>query len=153
RAGAAPCSRTSSCRTPISAPTPELIEGAAMTTMTSPRLLRAADKLVLDSFAVAPGESVLITGDYRTEMRLLDAVAGSVVRAGAKPLVALAPQLPYQGGLSDPYVGDPLKAAAIESDVWFDFCFPYHAGSGLHAAAMERRRTRYCLLALSSADT
>ncbi|WP_162913380.1 hypothetical protein [Rhodospirillaceae bacterium SYSU D60014] len=121
--------------------------------MTSPRLLRAADNLVAESFAVAPGESVLITGDYSTEMRLLDTVAGSVARAGGMPLVALAPTLPYQGGLSDPYVGDSLKAAAVESDVWLDFCFPYHAGSGVHAAAMERRRTRYCLLALSSAET
>lgn len=124
-----------------------------MISMTSPRLLRAADNLVVESFAVTPGESVLITGDYRTEMRLLDIVAGSVARAGGKPLIALAPTLPYQGGLSDPYVGDSLKAAAMESDVWFDFCFPYHAGSGTHAATMERKRSRYCLIALSSAET
>lgn len=102
---------------------------------------------------MTPGESVLITGDYRTETKLLDVVAGSVARAGGKPLIALAPTLPYQGKLSDPYVGDSLKAAAVNSDVWFDFCFPYHAGSSAHAAAMERRRSRYCLLALSSAET
>jgi len=124
-----------------------------MSLMTSPRLLRAADNLVKESFAVAPGESVLITADDRTEARLLDAVTGSVDRAGARPLLAIAPSLPYQGGLSDPYVGDSLKAAVIASDVWFDFCFPYHAGSGAHAAAMAAVRCRYCLLALSSAES
>jgi hypothetical protein len=121
--------------------------------MTSPRLLRAADNLVKESFAVTPGESVLITADYRTETRLLDAVAGSVSRAGARPLIAVAPSLPYQGGLSDPYVGDSLKAAMVASDVWFDFCFPYHAGSGGHAAAMAGKRCRYGLIALSSAES
>lgn len=124
-----------------------------MSLLTSPRLLRAADNLVKESFAVQPGESVLITADTLTEPRLLDAVAGSVGRAGARPLVAVAPTLPYQGGLSDPYVGDSLKAAAIASDVWLDFCFPYHAGSGAHAAAMAAKRVRYCLLAMASADS
>ncbi|MBP5858382.1 hypothetical protein KAJ83_15275 [Marivibrio halodurans] len=124
-----------------------------MAAMTSPRLLRGADNLVVESFAVAPGESVLISADYRTETAVLDAVAGSVARVGAKPMIALAPTLPYQGGLSDPYVGDAFRAAAAESDVWFDFCFPYHAGSGTHAAAMKRQRTRYCLISLSAADT
>jgi leucyl aminopeptidase (aminopeptidase T) len=124
-----------------------------MTMLTPPRLMRAADNLVRDHFAVGPGESVLITGDTLTEHVLLDAVAGSVVRAGAKPLVALAPPLPYQGGLSDPYVADPLKAAAVASDVWFDFCFPYHAGSGAHSAAMAANRCRYALLATAAADS
>ncbi|MEQ8349756.1 MAG: hypothetical protein RIB84_25585 [Sneathiellaceae bacterium] len=107
----------------------------------------------MQSFAVAAGESVLLTGDDRTESRLLDAVAGSVARAGGNPLIAIAPSLPYQGGLSDRYVGDPLKAAAAASDVWLDFCFPYHAGSAMHAAAMQAQRSRYCLLALPSAQS
>lgn len=122
-----------------------------MTALTSPRLLRAADNLVTESFAVSRGESVLITADYRTEKELLDAVAASVSRAGALPLIALAPPLPFQGGLSDPYVGEALKAAAAAADVWLDFCFPYHAGSGAHDAAMQAGRTRYCLLATAAA--
>ncbi|MBV8165291.1 MAG: hypothetical protein JO021_00770 [Alphaproteobacteria bacterium] len=122
-----------------------------MAMLTSPRLIRAADTLVNAHFAVAPNESVLITADSHTESVLLDAVAGSVARAGARPLIAIAPPLPYQGGLSDPYVSDSLKAAAVAADVWFDFCFPYHAGSGAHSAAMAANRCRYALLALPSA--
>jgi leucyl aminopeptidase (aminopeptidase T) len=122
-----------------------------MHTLTSPRLARAADCLVRDQFAVSPGESVLITADAATERSLIDAVASSVARAGAKPLVAIAPSLPFQGGLSDPYVSDSLGAAAAASDVWLDFCFPYHAGSGIHSAAMAAQRCRYGLLAMASA--
>lgn len=122
-----------------------------MTMLTPPRLMRAADTLVAGHFAVAAGESVLITADTHTEALLLDAVANSVVRAGGRPLIAIAPPLPYQGGLSDPYVSDALKAAVVACDVWFDFCFPYHAGSGPHAAAMAANRCRYALLALPNA--
>tara|TARA_E500000305_G_scaffold109512_1_gene114765 strand:+ start:380 stop:1423 length:1044 start_codon:yes stop_codon:yes gene_type:complete len=124
-----------------------------MSMLTSPRLQRAVDNLVVKSFAVTSDDSVLITGDYNTEMELLDAVAASVARAGGKPLIALAPVLPYQGGMSDPYVSTSLKAAVNDSDIWFDFCFPYHAGSGMHSSTMENGRCRYCLLAMSSAES
>src|SRR5262245_45724474 len=124
-----------------------------MTHFTPARLVRAADALVRSQFAVRAGESVLITADTSTERALLDVVSQAVVRAGARPVVAVCPKLPYQGGLSDPYVSDTLRAAAPASDVWFDFCFPYHAGSALHNAAMEARRCRYALLAMSSAES
>jgi hypothetical protein len=113
----------------------------------SPRLERAVDNLVRRSFAVRAGEGVLLTADTRTDPALLDAVARGVVRAGGQPTIAISPVLPFQGGLSDPYVPDHLKAAMAACDVWLDFCFPYHAGSGGHSAAMEARRTRYALLA------
>ncbi len=119
----------------------------------SPRLTRAADALVQAQFAVQPGESVLVTVDSHTDSALMEAVASAVVRAGGKLHVALIPPLPFQGGLSDPYVADSVKAAAIASDVWLDFCFPYHAGSGAHSAAMDAKRCRYGLLAIPNADS
>src|SRR4051794_6985633 len=114
----------------------------------SPRLERAVDTLVNKSFAVQEGEGVLMTADVRTDTALLDAVARGVVRAGGRPTITISPLLPFQGGLSDPYVPEHLKAAMAASDVWLDFCFPYHAGSGGHSAAMETKRVRYALLAL-----
>jgi hypothetical protein len=124
-----------------------------MSLFASPRLTRAADALVQLQFAVKPGESVLVTADTNTEARLIDTVAAAVSRAGAKLHLAIAPQLPFQGALSDRYVPDSLKAAAIASDVWLDFCFPYHAGSGAHGAAMDAGRCRYALLAIAQADS
>lgn len=122
-----------------------------MTHFTPARLVRAADMLVRSQFAVKAGESVLITADTSTERALLDVVSQAVIRSGAKPMIAVCPKLPYQGGLSDPYVSDTLRAAATASDVWLDFCFPYHAGSALHSAAMDGKRCRYALLAMASA--
>ncbi|MBN9429493.1 MAG: hypothetical protein J0H09_23605 [Burkholderiales bacterium] len=116
-----------------------------------PRLARAADCLVREQFCVSAGESVLITADSSVEHRLIDALVQAVLRCAGKPLVALAPTLPFQGGLSDPYVGDSLGAAVVASDVWLDLCFPYHAGSKIHDAAMQARRCRYGLVSLSSA--
>lgn len=121
--------------------------------LTDPRLARAADVLVRDQFCVADGESVLLGTDSRVEPALVDAVVQAVVRAGGKPLVALAPPLPFQGRLSDPYVGSALGAAAAAADVWLDFCFPYHAGSRIHDAAMAGNRCRYGLMALARADS
>lgn len=118
-----------------------------------PRLARAADCLVKQQFAVRSGESVLLTADSSVDHALIDAVVQAVARCGAKPLVALAPQLPFQGGLSDPYVGDSIGAAVVASDVWLDFCFPYHAGSRIHDAAMRAGRCRYGLISLSRADS
>ena len=124
-----------------------------MAMFTSKRLMRAADNLVNKHFAVGNGETVLITADTGTETVLIQAVTDAVIQAGGKPLVAVAPQLPFQGGLSDPYVSDALKAAVVACDVWFDFCFPYHAGSGAHSAAMDANRCRYALLALAEAES
>ncbi|MGE0718249.1 MAG: hypothetical protein AB7P02_22570, partial [Alphaproteobacteria bacterium] len=119
----------------------------------SARLLRAADTLVRGQFAIGDGDGVLITADDATERPLVDAIAGAVARAGGRPLVATAPRLPFQGGLSDPYVSDALRAAAAASDVWIDLCFPYHAGSGATSAATAAGRCRYLLLATSGADS
>lgn len=124
-----------------------------MPLLTAPRLTRAADALVKQHFGVRPGESVLVTADSHTEHTLLSAIADAVAGAGAKLHLATAPPLPFQGALSDPYVPDSLKAAAVASDVWFDFCFPYHAGSGAHSAAMDAGRCRYALLAIPHADS
>lgn len=118
-----------------------------------PRLARAADCLIKQQFAVKAGESVLLTADSGVDHALIDAVVQAVSRCGAKPLVALAPQLPFQGGLSDPYVGDSIGAAVVASDVWLDFCFPYHAGSRIHDAAMQAHRCRYGLISLSRVDS
>jgi len=124
-----------------------------MSTFIGSRLARAADALVRGQFAVQPGDSVLVTADSKTEQPLLQAVAAAVSAAGGKLLLAIGEQLPFQGGLSDPFVPDSLKAAAVESDVWLDFCFPYHAGSGANAAAMAAGRCRYGLIAIPYADS
>ena len=107
---------------------------------------RASRVLVEEHFAVAEGESVLLTVDSATDPAVTAAIAGAVTRCGAKLMTALIPQLPFQGGLADPYVPDNLAAAAAASDCWLDFTFPYLAGSRMHDAALKAGRVRYGLL-------
>lgn len=117
------------------------------------RLIQAARILVQEHFAVQPGESVLISVDPKTDTALVDAVFGAVALAGATPMVSLLPQLPFQGGLADPYVPEAFSAAAAAADVWLDFSFPYLAGSGPHDRALKAGRVRYGLLAFPDADS
>jgi 2,5-dihydroxypyridine 5,6-dioxygenase len=119
--------------------------------MTDASLARAARALVHAQFDVRAHESVLIGADTRTERALLDAITDAVAEAGGRPVVAIIPQLPFQGALADPHVPDALAAAAAASDVWLDCCFPYLAGSRMHDAAMKAGRTRYALLATAGA--
>jgi 2,5-dihydroxypyridine 5,6-dioxygenase len=96
--------------------------------------------------AVGADEAVLITADTATDMQALDAVFNAVDAARARPVSAIIPQLPFQGGLADPYVSRTLHAAAQNCDVWLDLTWPYLAGSHAHDEAMKLKRVRYVLL-------
>jgi len=117
------------------------------------RLEAASRVLVEEHFAIARGESVLITVDSMTDPAVTASLGNAVMRAGGRLLTAVIPQLPFQGGLADPFLPDPLAAAAAASDVWLDFCFPYIAGSHLHDAALKAGRVRYGLLNMPAADS
>jgi 2,5-dihydroxypyridine 5,6-dioxygenase len=119
--------------------------------VTARGLSRAARTLVGEHFDVRPGEGVLITADTRTEPALSAALAEAAEEVRARPVIASIPQLPFQGALADPYIPDALGAAAAASDVWFDCCFPYLAGSTPHDGAMKAGRSRYALLATDGA--
>lgn len=116
-----------------------------LATRNGPELARACDVLIRDYMAVTAGERVLITADTATDMAGIDAVFTAANAAGAKAAVMLVPQLPFQGALADPYVQDTFAAAAMQCDVWLDFCFPYLAGSHLQDEAMKTKRIRYLL--------
>ncbi len=110
-----------------------------------PELARAANVLVKDFLAVEEGESVVITTDTAGDRMVADAVLNAAVLAGAKPGIFVIPQLPFQGGLADPYISDSLVAVVSACDVWIDLAYPYVAGSHAHDEAMKTQRVRYFL--------
>lgn len=110
-----------------------------------PGLAKAADALVRDYMAVAPGEQVLITADTAGDAAVWQAVLTAAQLADAQAAIMLLPQLPFQGRLADPYVTPTLRAAALACDVWIDLTFPYLAGSELYDEAMKTERVRYLL--------
>ncbi len=110
-----------------------------------PALAAAADVLIRDYMAVKAHESVLITADTESDRRAVDAVMNAAKTAGAKPVVLIAPQLPFQGALADPYIAPTLAGAVAHADVWIDLTFPYIAGSHVYDEAMQAGRVRYLL--------
>ena len=118
----------------------------------SPELARAAEIMVRDVLLVKKDENVLISADTNSDMRAVDAIQSSAYRQGAKVSVSVIPQLPYQGSLGDPFIPEPMGAAARSCDVWIDICRPHMGGSGIHDASMKNGRTRYYLAAALSTE-
>ena len=111
-----------------------------------PDLARAALVLARDMMCVGEGEHVLITSDTNTDRRGVDALVNAAYSLGTKVAsMTLAPPLPFQGGLANPYLPDPLVAAVQNCDVWLDLCMPYLAGSAVYDAVIKNGRTRYFL--------
>ena len=118
-----------------------------------PDLARAALVLVRDMMCVVDGEHVLVTADINTEKRAVDALVNAAYSLGARVAsMTLAPALPFQGGLANPYVPDPVAAAAQNCDAWIDLCMPYMAGAEVYDKAMKNGRTRYFLAADIAAE-
>lgn len=113
-----------------------------MTSPNSAKIQRAAEILVEDQMWMKTGESVLITADTASDQATVEAVFNAAVKAGGRPMMAVIPQLPFQGKLADAYLPSMLPAALRDSDVWIDLTHPYLAGSDAHDAAMKGNKLR-----------
>jgi hypothetical protein len=107
-------------------------------------LIRAAENL-LDFMSVRSGEDVLITADFATDRAVSSAIFAMAERLGARPSIVVAPKLPFQGTLADPYISRTVATAVKNCDVWIDLTFPYLAGSHVHDEAMGTKKVRYIL--------
>jgi 2,5-dihydroxypyridine 5,6-dioxygenase len=107
--------------------------------------LRAAEIMLLDYMSVRKNEHVLFTADTATDPLLLSLLSTVVQRVDAHPVIATAPQLPFQGLLADPYISRIQVEAAKSCDVWIDLAFPYFGGSLAYDEVMRLERTRYLL--------
>jgi len=110
-----------------------------------PELSHAAEVVVRDYMAVRADENVLITADTASDPAAAQALLAAAERAGARPALMTIAQLPFQGGLADPYITPTLAGAVLGSDVWIDLTFPYLAGSHLYDEALKTKRIRYLL--------
>lgn len=83
---------------------------------------KASDTLILDIFKVKPGETVVLTCDSLSCMRIVDAVASSAHAAGAFPMVIKFPAPDGVGQAADPKLPiEPLTGAVSNCDVWIEF--------------------------------
>jgi leucyl aminopeptidase (aminopeptidase T) len=113
-----------------------------------PDLVKASLIMMREMMCVVSSEHVLITADTNTEKRAIDALVIASHELGAKvATMILSPPLPFQGGLANPFLADPVVAAAQNCDAWVDLCMPYMAGAAVYDSAMKNDRTRYFLAA------
>jgi 2,5-dihydroxypyridine 5,6-dioxygenase len=115
-------------------------------------LLRAAEALLNDLMCLRADEEVLITADPETDPALCRILFAVAERAGARPHISIAPRLPFQGALADPYISAPRAELMRSCDVWIDLTFPYLAGAHAHEEAMKTNRVRYMLCGDLRAD-
>ena len=113
-----------------------------------PELAKASLVLARDVMQIKAGEDVVITCDSRTDQKAIAAVVNASASLDARVVtLQLNPPLPFQGGLADPYISEPVAHATNHCDAWIDLCMPYMAGAGVYHTAMKNNRTRYFLAA------
>ena len=80
---------------------------------------RAAMKLVKDVMLVKAGESVVVTADTSTDMRVVDAVMSAAYTIGANPVMI---KYPTTGkAFEEPFL--PIANAVAVADVWIEFAY------------------------------
>jgi leucyl aminopeptidase (aminopeptidase T) len=93
-----------------------------MTQVFEYELVNAASILVNDMLKLRPGETIVITADTQSDMRVVHATAAAAHTAGAKPMVILLAAPMGVGKAADPMLPiEPLTAALSVADSWVEF--------------------------------
>jgi leucyl aminopeptidase (aminopeptidase T) len=104
-------------------------------------VVQAARKLVEEVMPVQSGESVVITADTGSDMRVVRATAGAVLAAGAHPVVVWYEMLP-EAQMEPP---QPVAAALEKANVWFEFGVQYILYTEARNRAIEAGCRHICL--------
>ncbi len=82
----------------------------------------AADRVVRDLFRLKEGETLIITGDTESDLRVINATARAAFAIGGKPMVILHPAPLGVGKAADPMLPlEPLTAALSKADAWVEY--------------------------------
>jgi len=116
---------------------------------------KASDTLIRDLFRLGRGESIAITADTESDLRVANSVARSAFSVGARPLVITMPAPLGVGQAADPMLAiGPLTAALSEADAWVEFNNQWLFYSTPYLEAMRRNaKLRYMCLVGMNADS
>jgi leucyl aminopeptidase (aminopeptidase T) len=117
-------------------------------------LARAARILADDMFALKEGETIIITADTQSDMRVVHATAAAAHTLGAKPMVVTFPSPLGVGKAADPMLPvKSLTAALLEADAWVEFNKKWLLYSTPFEQAMQKnKRLRYMCLVEMTVD-
>ena len=83
---------------------------------------KAAEVLANELLKLKQDETVIITADTQSDLRVVQATARAVYAAGAKPMVILSPTPPGVSLVPDPRLSVAAFVDAVkEIDVWINF--------------------------------
>ena len=74
-----------------------------------PELAQAAELMLRDVLLVKPGETVLVTADTASDMRVVEAIQNETRNLDTQVALLITPQLPFQGALGDPYISGSIS--------------------------------------------
>jgi len=117
-----------------------------MPTFMDLEMARSAYKVMHDLVNVQPGESVLITLDSKAEFRVAEELAKASEMLGGKTMIAWHSTPKGYGALTMPYLPDPLKACADQTDVWIELNDQWLLYSPIWDKAVTNGRTRQVML-------
>ncbi|NMB93100.1 MAG: aminopeptidase, partial [Flexilinea flocculi] len=115
-------------------------------------LTKAASILINDMFRLKKGETLVITADTQTDMRVVNAVAAAAHTAGAKPMtIVLASPLGVGKAADNMLPVDSLTGALLYADAWVEFNQQWLLYSTPFERAMkENKKLRYsCLVGMT----
>jgi len=115
---------------------------------------KAAEVLTKELLGLKPGETLVITGDTESDIRVIEATARAAFALGAKPMVVLVPAPLGVGKLADPMLPlNPLIGALSKADVWVEFNNQWLLYSTPYEVAMrENTQLRHLCLVGMDAD-
>ncbi|MCK5245749.1 hypothetical protein KAR02_02550, partial [Candidatus Bipolaricaulota bacterium] len=111
-------------------------------------LAAAAHKVVKEIMLVQPGETVVITADTQSDLRVVHATAQAAMIVGAHPVVIWYETRP--NAQMEPF--QPVAAAVQASDVWIEYAVQYTLYTDTRRAATAKgcRYAAFCGLDASA---
>jgi len=93
-----------------------------MTAIYEYELGQAAERVVRELFRLKKGETLIITGDTESDLRVINATARAAFAIGGRPMVILHPSPLGVGKAADPMLPlEPLAAALSKADAWVEY--------------------------------
>ena len=109
-------------------------------------LAAGARKLIEQIMLVKPGETVVITADTSTDMRVVQATARAAMAAGAVPTVVIHPT--QSEGYQEPPA--PVAGAVAPADVWIEFAVGLIFLSDAYKQAIDNGVRYVCLTGMDA---
>ena len=109
---------------------------------------KAVQIIANDCLSLKNGETIVITADTQTDMRVVNAMAQASFSAGAKPMIIWMATPPGPGGMVDDFLPSAsLRGALMEADCWIEFNRQYiNYSKTMEYVCANNKKLRYLIM-------